>query len=93
MEYKIRILSTQKGNEMKITKTSDRAYFLKMAEQNANKGCDKCPCCGKPCDNTLALAKTWYEGGLFKKGRHMKVKCYSCSSCGAEWESDPYEWV
>ena len=52
---------------MKITKTSDRAYFLKMAEQNANKGCDKCPCCGKPCDNTLALAKTWYEGGLFKR--------------------------
>lgn len=34
---------------MKITKTSDRAAFLKIAERNANKGCNKCPCCGN-CD-------------------------------------------
>lgn len=77
---------------MKITKTSDRAYFLKIAEINANKGCDKCPCCGEIYKGIPPI-KTWYEGGFFKKGKYMKVKCYNCHFCGAEWESDPYEWV
>ena len=78
---------------MKITKTSDRASFLKMAERNANKGCNKCPCCGEAYNSLFPAQKTWYKGGLFKKGKHMRVDCYHCDSCGAEWESDPYEWV
>ena len=81
---------------MKITKTSDRASFLKMSKQNANKGCDKCPCCGKPIKFPSLVSRTWYEsGGLFGlgKSKHMKVNYYWCSSCGAEWESDPYEWA
>ena len=77
---------------MKITKTSDRASFLQMAEQNANKGCDKCPCCGKLYSG-IPPVKTWCEGVFLKKLKHMKVICYSCSSCGAKWEIDPYEWV
>ena len=78
---------------MKITRTSDRAVFLKTAKQNANKGCDKCPCCGKEYNGVSLISKTWYESGFLKKPRHMKVNYYSCSSCGAEWESDPYEWA
>lgn len=78
---------------MKITKTSDRAAFLKKAKENANKGCDKCPCCGENYKGFSPLIKTWYEGGILKKGKHMKIDCYTCESCGAEWESDPYEWV
>lgn len=79
---------------MKVTKTSDRASFLKIAKSNANKGCSKCPCCGKAYNRLLLPPiKTWYEGGFFKKGKSMKVDCYTCDSCGAQWESDPYEWV
>ena len=81
---------------MDITKTSDRASFLKMVKQNANKGCDKCPYCGEPYKMPSLISKEWYESsGLLGLGRskHMKVECYSCRSCGAEWESDPYEWA
>ena len=77
---------------MKITKTSDRASFLKMAKQNAIKGCNKCPCCGEA-HNGFTPVKSWVEGGFFKKEKHLEVKCYTCRSCGAEWESEPYEWV
>lgn len=76
---------------MKIIKTADRVAFLKRAEQIANQGCDKCPCCGKPY-NGIPTVKTWYECGLFKVGKSMKVQGYKCYSCGAEWESDPYEY-
>lgn len=77
---------------MKIIKTSERASFLKMAKQNANIGCDKCPCCGEAYHG-LAPIKTWMEGGLFRTAKYMKVDCYTCRSCGAEWESDPYEYA
>lgn len=77
---------------MKITKTSDRAAFLKISEQIANKNCDKCPCCGVPYYG-IPTIRTWYKSSLFKKGKNMKIKCYSCYWCGAEWESEPYEWT
>ena len=88
---------------MKITKTSDKAYFLKIAEINANKGCDKCPCCGETNQSieylltgepnkgiVSGLQKTWAEG--FFKIKNMKCDCYHCFTCGAQWESEPYEW-
>lgn len=81
---------------MKITKTAYREAFLKNAKKSANKGCNKCPCCEEPYKMPSLVSRTWYDsGGLFGlgKGKHMKVDCYSCSWCGAEWESDPYEWV
>lgn len=76
---------------MKITKTSKRMSELKTAKEIANKGCDKCPCCGE-IYNGLPLEKSWYQGRLFRKGRYMKIDCYTCDSCGAEWESEPYEY-
>lgn len=33
---------------MKITKTSSEAFEERKRRENANKGCNKCPCCGEP---------------------------------------------
>lgn len=33
--------------------------------------------------------KSWADG--FFKMKNMRVDCYSCCTCGCEWESDPYE--
>lgn len=71
---------------MKITKTADRVSFRRLTEKKANIGCNKCPCCGEPYKGIPPI-KTWYE-----KGRHIKIKCYRCRWCGAEWESTPYQY-
>ncbi len=90
---------------MKITKTAYKASNLKSLKQTANFGCNKCPCCGETRAMTIertplgfvtkgiqsGIQKTWAEG-IFKM-KHMKVDCYSCYTCGAEWESDPYQWT
>ena len=87
---------------MKITKYSNEALKLKTERDNANIGCSICPCCGETND-TLSYIKagvlnkgifsgiqrSWVEG--FFKMRYMKADCYYCETCGAEWESDPYE--
>ena len=75
---------------MKITKTSDRAAWLREQERIGNLGCNKCPCCGEPYTGIPPI-KTWAEG--FFTTKHYKVKCYVCRSCGVEWESDPYIWA
>lgn len=88
---------------MRITKTSDEASYLKNVGLIANIGCHKCPCCGEARDSieyvlkgilnmgiARGLQKTWAEG--FWGTRSMKCDCYSCRTCGAQWESEPYEW-
>lgn len=88
---------------MKITKTSDRVAFLNNAKMVANKGCNRCPCCGETKSSMeytsigewhkgiiSGLSKSWVTGLLWMK--NMRCDCYSCLTCGAEWESDPYEW-
>lgn len=56
-------------------------------------GADICKCCGRKNDlNGLIVpmwSKTWYAG--FLKTRHYQIDVYTCSSCGAVWESEPYE--
>lgn len=91
-----------RGIDMKITKTSDKALSLKNAREIANIGCNKCPCCGETKSHAdylfedinkgiiRGLQKTWVEG-LFKM-KNMKCDFYHCLTCGAEWESEPYEW-
>lgn len=74
---------------MKITKHSDEVLRKKKAEEEANKGCDKCPCCGAPHERFLGSCRTFFGGFLFTK--YLQVDCYWCNKCGAEWESDPYE--
>lgn len=88
---------------MKITKTSDRVAFLNNARMVANKGCNRCPCCGETKSSmeyisigewrkgiVSGLSKSWATGLLWMK--NMRCDCYSCLTCGAEWESEPYEW-
>lgn len=90
---------------MRITKTSKEANKFVIAKEIANKGCDRCPCCGetkswgKYMQEGITskgilkgvINKTWVEG-IFHM-RNMKCDCYKCESCGAEWESEPYQWA
>lgn len=90
---------------MRITKSSEEVNKFVMAKEIANHGCDRCPCCGetKTWDRYVQegvtnkgilkgyINKTWVKG-IFRM-RNMKCDCYKCTSCGAEWESEPYQWV
>jgi len=89
---------------MKITKTGDLVTRLKEEERKANAGCSVCPCCGESKSDwdyitegisgkgvMLYAERTWAKGLIFIK--HMKCNYYSCLTCGAEWESDPYQWA
>lgn len=90
---------------MRITKTAERVSELKHAERIVNIGCNKCPCCGETKQHwdyfrkgiydkglsSVGTCKTWVDG-LFRM-KHMKCDCYKCYTCGAEWESEPYQWV
>ena len=75
---------------MRITKTRDQVNNFERNEAIANFGCNTCPCCGNPVWGSL-VSRSWIEG--FFRTRHMKVNCYTCDSCGAQWESDPYEYA
>lgn len=88
---------------MRITRTSDRVTALNNAKRVANMGCDKCPCCGetkRSVDYFIhgefnkgivdGLQRSWVQG--FFNMKSMKCDCYSCLTCGAKWESEPYEW-
>lgn len=77
---------------MKITRTAKEALNFDEMKNNANKGCKVCPCCGKPLPKLyFPICKSWTEG--FLKMKNMKVDCYKCYTCGAEWESEPYQWT
>lgn len=89
---------------MKITKTLKTTISFDTMKAIANDGCNVCPCCGEAkswVDYTKegilekgvmkGTCKTWVEG-IFHM-RNMKCDCYKCYSCGAEWESEPYQWA
>lgn len=90
---------------MKITRTSAQVANLNKSKQIANIGCNVCPCCGETkshwdyCRKGIynkglsmgGIVKNWCEG-IFKI-RYMQVDCYSCHTCGATWESEPYQWA
>lgn len=77
---------------MVVTKTANRAFTLESNRRKANTGCYICPCCGesKGVFTHELISRTWTKG-IFKV-KHMKCDIYCCLICGAEWESDPYEW-
>lgn len=88
---------------MRITKTATHSALQQTAKEIANLGCNICPCCGET--KTMMeyfnegvlnrgvfgglVCKTWAQGLFHTK--HMQVDCYSCETCGAQWESEPYE--
>lgn len=88
---------------MKITRNSDMFASQQARRNFANAGCQKCPCCGETKTSSEYLregvynkgivggmiCKTWAEGWF--RTRYMRVDCYSCETCGAQWESEAYE--
>lgn len=78
---------------MKIVTTKEQVDKFKLNQKLANKGCDVCPCCGEKYGERrlrIPTCKTWATG-IFKT-KHYKVDVYNCDSCGASWESEPYEY-
>ena len=71
---------------MKITLTKKQIEKNKKRRDKANKGCDRCPCCGSYiCAHKLSVQEKII--GLF----HVYyVDLYWCDNCGAEWQSDKY---
>lgn len=89
---------------MRITKSSVQVNATRAAAFIANAGCNRCPCCGETGEfiNYLkqgimnkgisgGIEKTWSEG--FFHTKFLKCDCYSCYTCGAQWESEPYEYM
>ena len=88
---------------MRITKSAAAAYDFEVMKNIANAGCDRCPFCGEDKRDIQyfsegvtnkgisgGVQKSWVEG-VFRP-RHMKCDCYRCETCGATWESEPYQW-
>ena len=89
---------------LKIIESDKMAFRKRSDKERANAGCHKCPCCGE--EKTFAqyisegvfdkglsgagVCRTWAEG--FIRIKHMKCDCYYCKTCGARWESDPYQY-
>lgn len=89
---------------MKITRTSKEYKTKIQLKEEALRGCDVCPCCGsknvhrydvdclygiKKNDGTISQL-------LFlipKINKWYVVEKFLCKDCGAEWQSDPYEYV
>lgn len=88
---------------MKITKTNKTFAAAEARKTAANMGCHICPCCGETKSTWDYVRKGIYNKGLSMGGmckewcegifatRYMRIDCYSCKTCGATWESDPYE--
>ena len=76
---------------MKITKTASKAAEYKRNQEIANAGCDVCPCCGETKSVMPTAQISWLKG--FLRMKHMRCDYYICRKCGAEWESEPYQWA
>lgn len=89
---------------MRVTRTPEDAFYAQRWKRWANAGCEVCPCCGERktemeyCEEGVynkavsgGTCKRWAKG-LFRV-RYIQVDRYWCYTCGAEWESEPYEIV
>lgn len=80
---------------MKITKLPNSIDPKEKEKELATKGCDKCPCCGETKDwlkngaGIMAFPLTTEEVKFFSVKYYDKMY-YRCFTCGAEWESEPY---
>ena len=79
----------------------DNKRISKFMRRNANLGYNNCPKCGeirhiyvennelKGISNGMFME---WHGGIFPM-RTMRCDCYKCLTCGANWESEPYQWI
>ena len=88
---------------MRITKDPDLPDPKDIAKITANLGCNVCPRCGETKDFFDYMSEGLNKGlsgtatyrletvkvGFFRT-RLMRIDCYSCYTCGCEWESEPY---
>lgn len=88
---------------MKIIKTAEQVANYNKQKENANRGCNECPCChekislfeaikdgyGLKRGISSVLASKPIKTGLFSI-EYKNVQVYSCQRCGAKWESEPY---
>lgn len=88
---------------MKVTRTPQDYGDCMTRKAIANRGCNVCPCCGETKNKMDYIAegifdkgirsglicKHWAQGIL--RTKYMQIDCYSCDTCGAAWESEPYE--
>lgn len=86
---------------MKIIRTASDVSKSKSDRVSANVGCNTCPCCGetrqwdyrlsgRPAGISPPLVAR-VNIGNFWMTRYASVDFYECYTCGAEWESDPYD--
>ena len=88
---------------MKITKLPNEQEPKYISKQKALEGCYKCPYCGEDSSWEYNIMVKGYDEGveqdeifankkvfinLFKI---YKKTTFACHTCGAEWESEPYE--
>lgn len=75
-----------------------------FAKHLANAGCSKCLCCGEEKGRNEYLREGITNKGifvswpiltvtprLFRHTKHEETIMYRCYTCGASWESEPYE--
>lgn len=85
---------------MKITKNPNKLSIFEQNKIKANDGCDRCPVCGetrqwffdgeRSYGISDGIYREFHKGFFFIKS--IRVNCYHCDTCGAEWESEPYQW-
>lgn len=91
---------------MKITKNPDKYDMNVYLKEKVLKECYTCPFCGENRKFGISMDKDgvpkshgiqdgiyyniYVSVSLFKK-QLMKVNKFSCTTCGAKWESDPYD--
>ena len=90
---------------MKITKMGiDPEHIAKLRELEkiAKLDCDKCPCCGEAKSFDEYFDENIIDKGIIESsGRELigkwnnrklyETTYYRCKTCGAMWESEPYE--
>ena len=75
---------------MKITKYPDDMNPYKIAEDLARKECRVCPCCGRKEGVQERLINNRKTDGFFHR-KTIDYLSFRCWSCGAQWDSEPFE--